>query len=425
MLINPVSVCAEIYKPENVNNVTPSNEPAVVKLQGEVKQEQLPAQETRFNIWQKQDNIAEDWFNYKNKLNKKGVNYNIMYVDDLFQKIYGGNSSKSPLRYNGYVKSSLELDTHKMGLWTGGKANITVPYKFGRGLSPDYMHTEVSYSNINVKEFLSLGEFWYEQSLFSDAFKVKIGKQDLENDCAVLSDSYNFINDGLSENPTIPLPAISKTAIGVLTTVAPVKSIKLKTGIFDGNAKRERLGFGTLFTGSYFNIAEGEADYSINKLPGTAKIGYWYRNGGIDEITSNPVVHHFQSNYGAYSAAKQMLFKENKSLNDQQGLYTHVLFGWTPSDRNELSKFYALGMQYKGLFAKRNNDIAGISSSFAQLSNQVNSMHGRSHETSIESFYRIQITRFFAFQPDFQVIFRPNGNGKTTWLFGIRTFISL
>jgi len=76
------------------------------------------------------------------------------------------------------------------------------------------------------------------------------------------------------------------------------------------------------------------------------------------------------------------------------------------------------------LIPKRDNDITGIATAIADVSNRYQTIDGRTEETILEVFHKIQFTKWLALQPSMQYIFNPGGNGKNAFALGLRSIIT-
>ncbi|HBH18101.1 MAG TPA: hypothetical protein DDX14_04035, partial [Cyanobacteria bacterium UBA9579] len=99
-------------------------------------------------------------------------------------------------------------------------------------------------------------------------------------------------------------------------------------------------------------------------------------------------------------------------------------YGWGPSDRRYIARYYGGSLQYQGLIPKRNKDKVGVGMNMAKTSKRQKLINGQSKETAIELFYTAQITPWLSVQPDMQFVINPGGKGKDAMIFGVRTVIN-
>jgi len=331
----------------------------------------------------------------------------------------GGTRTKSDLRYQGLLFTTATFDTEKMGLWKGGKAVVTYGNNHGNGISRDYIGDWQLINTYDCGRFSQLYEYYYEQGLLNDKFKIKVGKQDANNDFVALDSAFLFNNGGFFIQNT-PITTYPSPGLGVMTTIQPVSWFALKSGIFDGNAEPKGLGFRTAFNGkeNYTIMNEAAITHNYKNYKGKYSVGHWISTSdnsveGYDQTYANA--------YGIYSGFDQMIFKENSDPNDSQGLNVFGQFGWAPPDKRTVTRYFGGGLVYKGLIPKRNNDVIGIGTNFARFSGRYDAPHG---ETVVESFYKFQLTPWLAVQPDFQVVSKPSGLNRNAYALGLKTVIN-
>jgi len=396
----------------------------VQALEGTISKEDAKEKETNFKAWMKGDYATGDWKGLRTNFGEKGITFGVEYVNDNFLKMRGGLNNKHPLKYQGLINTSLEVDTEKLGLWKGGKLFTNFANLHGNGLTNNHVGDLQVISNIDAEPHAQLIEYWYEQSLLKEKIKVKVGQQDANVDFCALENAGDYINSSFGLIPNIPIPAYPATGLGVSTIISPHKLVDVKYGFFDGDSQIGTNAFKTAFDGKNgaVHITEIAFKPEIKGHQGNYIAGYWLHTGDVDEITNSADVKTFKHNQGFYTAFDQKIFNEKND--SEQGLSFVGQFGWAPSDRNEIAKYYGAGLKYTGLIPKRNNDITGIGMAIADVSNRYKSIDGRTQETVLELFHKIQLTNWLAFQPNMQYIFNPGGKGKNAFAMGLRSIIT-
>ena len=159
-------------------------------------------------------------------------------------------------------------------------------------------------------------------------------------------------------------------------------------------------------------------------LPAAYKIGGWYHSGEFDDLTEdingdNLLITGLparsrRGNGGYYFAIDQTLYHENDA--GTEGLIWFGAFNFGPDeDRNILPFFYVTGLVYTGLIPGRPTDKTSLGFTggvFRQELRDAQREAGQGAqrmETIIEFNYQYNITRWFYFRPDMQVILDPNG----------------
>lgn len=396
----------------------------VQDLKGTVSKEEPKEKETPFKGWINGDNATGDWNGLRTKLEEKGITLGAEYINDNFLKMNGGLNNKHPLKYQGLINTYLELDTEKMGLWKGGKVFTNFANLHGNGLTDNYVGDLQVISNIDAKPYGQLYEYWYQQSILNDKLKIKIGKQDANLDFCSLESAGEYVNSSFGLIPNLPIPAYPSPGLGISAIISPNKYVDLKYGFFDGGSQISTNGFKTAFDGKdgTVHLAEINLKPEIKGHQGNYIAGYWFHTGDADEITDSENARTFKHNQGFYTGFDQRIFNEKEDK--EQGLNIIGQFGWAPSDRNEIARYYGAGLRYTGLIPKRSKDITGIGTAIADVSNRYKSIDGRTQETAFEVFHKIQLTNWLALQPGMQYIFNPGGNGRNAFAFGVRSIIS-
>lgn len=412
---------------DNEKNIVP-----VLDLKGGISSE--VRKENPFKTWIHQDTLTGNWRGLRSTLEEHGIIISGSYTTGSFLKSRGGGLiNQTKPSYQGVISTSVELDSEKMGLYKGGKAFVSFQNIHGKGLSEKYVGDYMYFDSYDsYRNGPQLSEYWYEQSLFGDKFKLKAGKQDACAEFMSLDTGSEFINSGFTFITNAPIPTYPDPAIGFVTTVQPINNLYFKYGFFDGNGVGDESGFNTIFhpNSSYMHIGEVGITHSIRNHPGKFLYGMWLHTADVEELLHPEVVELelmepaiFPNNYGLYAEFEQMIFKEKfDNSEDDQGLTLVGQFGWAPSKRNELEKQFGVALAYKGIIPRRNDDLFGVGGNFAKFSNKLGSIKG---ENILEVFYKIQLTPWLSLQPDFQYINKPYYADRSSFTFGIRTNVDL
>lgn len=379
--------------------------------------------ESKVKAWLQGDYATGDWGGLRTKLEEKGITIEVNQTNDNFLKVRGGIEGKARVKSINLLDMAATLDTEKMGLWKGGTFFVLGQTVYGQSITNSSVGDFQTLSSIDAPTETMLGEFWYQQSLIDDKFRIKLGKQDADGDFAATTTSFEFINSSFSLNPGIPLPTYPNQSLGASTIIEPAKWLSLKAGVFDSDVDDAVFGYDN--DGGVVVLEEICFKPTIKGLPGEYLFGLWQNTSEHEEIAfpSNRV---FTRSYGFYTAIEQMVYKEKVDAEDDQGLRLLGQFGWSPQDRNEVARFYSAAMAYKGLLPKRDRDFTGLGFVMAQFSGRYKSdpAGSRTREAAIELFHKFQLNNWLALQPDFQLILNPNGNNRDAVVFGLRSIIN-
>lgn len=258
-------------------------------LKGTVEQQEIKKNETPLKAWINGDYATGDRKGIRTKLEEKGVTLGAEYINNNFLKMRGGLNNKHPLKYQGLINTSIEINTEKLGLWKGGRAYTSFANLHGSGLTNNYVGDLQVLSNIDAPSYAQLYEYWYEQSLLGDKVKVKIGRQDANADFCVLENAGEYINSSFGIAPNVPIPMYPAPGLGVSTIISPNKLVDIKYGFFDGGAQIGSNAFKTPFDGNdgAVHITELSFKPEIKGHLGNYIAGYWLHTGDTDEITNS------------------------------------------------------------------------------------------------------------------------------------------
>jgi porin len=429
-IANPVAASVTIPVSEENQNVvsaqTTANSLLAENQEITLKKEDTQEETGRMKSWIEGDYATGDWGGLRSKLEEKGLTLEVTYTSDQFIKLHGGLDKKHPLRYLGLIDTNLIVDTEKMGLWKGGTFDIRYQNLHGHGLTRNHIGDYQGYDSLDYGPFNQLSEYWYQQSLFDNKFRIKIGKQDANFDFISLENGFNYVNSSWCFPLNIPFPSYPAPSLGVMASVEPTDWLALRAGIYDGALRGGLSGFDTAFDGKdgAFIINELGIKPTIKDMPGNYLFGWWLHTGDVDEISDSETPQVYGTNYGFYTQFEQMVYKEKADAENDEGLRVLGQYSWAPSNRTELTRYYGAGLQYKGLVPSRDEDILGMSTNFAKFSHRLRALENMRTEVSMEWFYKMQLTPWLSIEPDIQYIIKPSGNGSNAVVMGVRSVIN-
>jgi porin len=382
----------------------------------------LETEKTALRQWVDGDYATGKWFGARPLFEDHGVTINSSLLYGPSLKTGGGASGEASGKGYSLFNLSATVDTEKAGLWKGGTFYTLYQRKTGYGLTGPNgaMGDWMAFDNWDLRQINQISECWYQQKLFKDKLRLKVGKQDANIDFGYLNSGWDFMNLAFSVNPTNLMPTYPDQTFGFMAEINPKEWLSIRNGIYSKYNVP-------------FNITEIEFKPFIKGLPGRYSVGAWEMSdssgmsvsGGIDS-TGNTYYNNFNRNFGAYAQFEQMVYKEKQDdENDMQGLVVFGQFGISPSNKNDMSRYVGGGLHYIGPIPKRDKDRAGIavgSGNFASRLSDVTSQIG--DETALEAFYRVQVTPWFYLQPDVQFIMNPSGCYANSVAIGLRSVIT-
>ncbi|MBL4890081.1 MAG: carbohydrate porin [Candidatus Lindowbacteria bacterium] len=357
------------------------------------------------------DGLFGDWAGIKTKLEDKGITLRLEYTGEYINIKDG--AIKDGSTYLGNVDFTVELNTEKAGLWKNGKFFAYVLHNHGGNPSGSYIGDIQTSSNIEAPQATRLYEAWYEHSFFDDRVGLLLGQHDLNSEFDVTEYGGLFLNSSFGIQPDIS----GNVGVSIFPAVGPAARVRwqatdrflLLGAVYDGDPGNEfdnpkGIKWDINSKDGRMNIVEGQMQFGDQEkgLPGTYKLGGWLHTADFDDVVQtdgagNAIVH--GDNSGVYFIADQMLYREEGN----QGLGAFLQLGLAPDDRNEISNYVGLGINYLGLIPGRDDDTFGIGFARAGISDKL--QPGRDDaETTWELTYQAQITPWLYLQPDLQLI---------------------
>ncbi|MCP4263147.1 MAG: carbohydrate porin [Planctomycetes bacterium] len=370
------------------------------------------------NLWQR-ETLAGDLFGSRSWLDEQRIIIEMLYTGEVFSNLRGGLNTSGASEYRGNFDMTLTADAEKFGLAPGSIFFYT-QLGHGRGITERHVGDAQVLSNLDAGYLFQVSEYWIDQFFFDSQLRIKVGKQDSNVDFMAVYYGEDFIGSSFAVIPNVPMPTFPHPALGAAAFWEPEDWISLGLGYYEGTPNGSTSGFNTAFDdhGGSFTIGELALKplFGAQKdLPGTYRFGGWYHSSDFEEVGDDADTDDFAGNHGSYLAFDQMLYHEQND--SDQGLGTFFQFGWAPENRNEIDRYFGIGLSYIGLLPGRNEDITGIGLAQVHWSSRMAEV---TRETEIELFHKAQLTRFMSIQPDIQYIANPSGNGDDALVFGVR-----
>lgn len=367
--------------------------------------------------WWTWEYATGDWGGIRDDLVASGITFEVVYTGEVFTNTRGGKNTSNATEYLGNLDVTLDLDTERMGFWQGGRIFVLFQNLHGEGITEDHVGDVQVLSNYDADDFTQISEVWLEQLLFGEALRLKIGKQESNEDFLAPEYGGDFINSSFGYPPNVLLTTYPDPGLGLAGFVRGAEWFSLGAGVYDGDAKGGQTGFNTAFDGEggFFSITEAAFHQSFladGRYPGTYRMGGWYHSENIKEISGDPNPKAHDGDYGLYLVADQRLIKEGGEKKEGQGLGTFFQYSWAPGDRNEIGQHFGWGLAYTGLVAGRDEDVTGIGMARVVFGRRSRDQDDKTHETTLEFFHKFQIAPWFFLQPDLQWIVNPGGGDR-------------
>lgn len=350
-----------------------------------------------------------------------GIVYGFNYIGEFFSVVSGGlkEGTTGDGRLEGYVK----VDFSKYG-WNGGAISANAFYIHGEGASAKYIGSIFAVSNVEARETLRFFEYWFEQSLFNDKLKIRLGQ--------VAADSEFFISDyaGQFFNGTFGWPGITASDMPAGGPAYPLATpgarmqfggdddrLKLLVGVFNGSpadplAEDPQIDnrHGTSFRLNDPPLVKAEAQIKYNDakaswgLPGVLRVGAWYH---FDDFAHQRTAEPLGNDYGVYGVIDQLVYR--LPGREDKGIGVFGRLAVSPSDVDA-------GVKVSAIVPHRPDDSFGGAFAHGRISDEASAADidaglavVRSYEALLELNYAAQIVPGWVVIPDFQYIWNPGG----------------
>lgn len=390
--------------------------------------------------------VFDVYENAVKSLADKGIKFSLREDSEIWAKLTG--PGKQAFSYNGLTTAKLDIDLNQLAGWAGGEFLVSAFDIHGHGPSRSLAGNAQLVSNIEATPSVKLYDLWLDQTLFDGKLSIRFGQEGANDEMMTTAYAGLFLNSsfGFPGMPAADLPSGGPN----YPMATPFARARLK---LDGNftlvgaayngdpappgtgdpQARDRNG--TAFRLNDHSLGFAELWYSPDSngpasLPTTYKIGAWYSSdnfadqrfdnaGGLlasPTSTGTPLNH--VGDWAFYGIVDQRVWQPTDSKDRGVGVFLQVMGG--PSDRNLSNLFVEWGMNWRGPFGARGNDIFGLAVSYLgispaarQFSRDLVAFGGAattyaSNETVIEATYQAPITSWLTLQPDLQIVINPN-----------------
>jgi porin len=382
-----------------------------------------------------------------------GVTFDASETSEVLGNPTGGR--RQGAIYEGLFSVAVGVDLERLAGLKGASANVSVfQIHGGPGLSAQDIGNFDVVSDLENKRDSGLYEAWLQQS-FGGSFDIRAGRMSVDEEF-LIADSADVFMNGSFGWPTLPYkdlpnggPIPSDAAVRAHARLAP--GWDALAGLYRGSQADTRGAGGAASTSAVSQddglLAIAELQFQTGRgeteLPGTYKVGGWYRDGGVtrggtgrtgaDLFESLPdIVRH---DFSFYAVADHRLTRG--AAGEDSGFSAFLRVMAAPSDRNVVSAFADGGLVYSGPFG-RPDDGVGIGFAVAQTSATSLDGLGRTEvrlgkaEKSFEVTYQAQLAKGVQVQPDVQYVIDPAGGhvgpaGRVTGdalVLGLRTTIT-
>lgn len=345
------------------------------------------------------------------RLDSSGITFGINETLEGHNNFKGG--IKTGTAYASTFDANFHLDLQRLINLKGGSFYADFEYHSGNNPTEKLTGDFQVFDKHNSFPFAQMLELWYQQKLFDNKLRLKIGKIDANSEFSVIDNGLEFINSSTQVTPTFftfttfpdPVPSIN-------IFFTPGKLFYTNFAIDDANQNAKFLNFygdpvsvqptknGVLLlseSGLTWNHFWGKGK------DGNFKLGFWYHTGTFPKFDGTTL----QTTQGLYLIFNQTLWQPDFKNNPARGIRMFLEFGLANASVAPVYVHYGGGLVWTGLSPGRKDDAIGISAHYVRLSPNLNL--NKQGETNMETFYKVIITNWVYIKADVQYIINPGG----------------
>ena len=369
--------------------------------------------------------LTGDWGGLRSEVAAKGVTLD-MTITQVGQGVVGGGKNGA-WEYGGRGDLILNLDSGKLGLWSGGFFNFEMEGNWASSVNPKT--GALMAVNSNQQYPLPPGYIfgvpaWNFTQYLSPYFGLTIGKfatitansGDM-NEFAHGKGDTNFMNMAFNVTPvaafTVPYSTLG-TGVLVVPTKDPNEAV-VSFYVMSANGNPTTSGFENLNGNAVVVAGEGRVRTDFFGLTGHQLFGTTFSNKiftSLDQrfdrdTIENGALRAKKGSWNIYYNFDQYLYEPKKGLDRGVGVFMRL--GASDGNPNFVKFFASFGVGGKGMFESRPNDKFGLGYYFINVSNPT--IQGPLQTTKLlrdeygfEAFYNFAITPWAMLTPDIQII---------------------
>lgn len=364
--------------------------------------------------------LTGDALGFRKTLLDHGIAFSFDFQVDGSKSLHGGLNTRAST-WRSLSEATLDVDTERLFGLKGGRIFVDFQNADGPNSSDKLVGDVQGIDGLDGvprtphQDRTQLAQLWYEQKAFDGVLRVKAGKVDANSEFDRSPTALEFLNQSTGSSATLfTMPTYPDPATGINIFLTPVADLQLGFGLYDGSlasgVRTGALGPRNFFRNPQrlFLIAEIDKTWALgpNRLAGRLGVGGWYSTNKFQRLAGGETT----GTGGPYVVLDQILWRASpRDDEDPRGIALYFMGGY--ADPAVINTDYHLGsgISWKGPIPGRTADIWGVGLNSVHLSDAVHPLH--SFETSYETFYRLQITRWFSLKPDLQYVVHPGGGG--------------
>ena len=351
--------------------------------------------------------LTGDWDGVRGRLADSGVEFGASLWFDTYHLASGGLDRRTSTGAYLDLLATFDLET----LFGLEKAAVVANAYAINGTNPSNHAGDFQYfSNIaNDFHVEQLGQLFYEQYLFDEQVRIKLGKTDANAEFAVVQGGLEFVSSSAGFSPTIfAMPTYPDPATCVTAFFDPNEHWHLGAGVFDG-ATMAGYHLGSRGPSTFFGSPSdlffiAEANYlwtaGSDELAGRCALGGWQHTGDFATFSGG----NDKGTGGLYAICEQELARVGDGT-----LASFLQYGSADEDVSACDQHLGAGVTLAG-GCGRADDAVGFYFSQAHFADGAGTSASAEH--AFEVFYRCQARSWLVVKPDVQYITDPGGDSS-------------
>ncbi|WP_417355429.1 carbohydrate porin [Gallaecimonas pentaromativorans] len=376
---------------------------------------------------------------YRSQLHNDGIDVSLGYTFETGGNLSGGE--RHAYSYADQTVLGFDFDLNKLFGLDGGRFRFSLTNRGGQAQNINNK-AEIGQLMQSLEVYgrgrtTRISEFFYEQKLLGGDLDLKLGRMNFGSEFGDFQCEFSYLGFCGSQpgnfNSTLYNWPISQWAGTAKYNLNPEWYVKL--GVYQMNPSwlknSQGLNFGSPHGTKGLTIpAELGWTPTLNGLPGTWKLGYWYDTAGGNDLYYNEqgqplildggVARTHSNKSGAYFVVDQQITSVDGDSSRGLSVFSNI----TLNDRDitTVDRSFNVGIVYKGPFASRPKDQWGLAGQYLHVSDRLSDsqrlfnaavmggdMPVQDDEMVFASYYKFQVTPALALRPEIQYIHNPGG----------------
>ena len=364
----------------------------------------------RWAKWMAGDRALDGVVPHREDLANRGLYFGGSFTTDLLGNPVGGR--RQGFTYGGLLQLIMVAELEKLLKVPGGYFVLSMTDASGNDLSREYVGNYFHVGDVYAIPTITLYQMYYEQRLWDEKVTLKVGRNIIGQDFAVL-DMFTLYVGGIDGHPPVFgyntfWNGIGRPTWAASLKVEPHKDWTLKAGVYQATTAVNlpanhglNMEFSTQDGVQLFGEIAWQCearDWSRDTesgLPGVHKVG-----GAVSQ------------SFGFYSVGQQMIWREREGADD--GVTAWYAFVLAPDANQALFPFFAgAGAGWQGALPGRSNDWILFGSYYGSISRDLAAaaeaagLGQPTYEWVLEWDYRAQVTPWLYIMPTLQWVIQP------------------